>query len=95
MAGVFTYHIKNGDKTLAVMFSVPYHYFWYSNWWNIKIYNGKRNADREMFDELYREAENKGDNSWKSGDLQNLGLKFKGYMNDAGKAILQIKVHVC
>ena len=48
-----------------------------------------------MFNELYREAENKGDNSWKSGDLQNLGLKFKGYMNDAGKAILQIKVHVC
>ena len=40
--GVFTYYTQGADKTVAVMFSVPFDYNLYSNWWDVKIYNGMK-----------------------------------------------------
>src|SRR5436309_9244100 len=37
-SGVVVYHIKDYNLSLAFMWSVPY--LFYSNWWNIKIYEG-------------------------------------------------------
>ena len=39
-AGVIVYHIKDYNLSLALMWSVPYSYLFYSNWWNLKVYEG-------------------------------------------------------
>jgi hypothetical protein len=39
-AGVIVYHIKNCNLSLAFMWSVPLVYLFYSNWWNLKVYEG-------------------------------------------------------
>ncbi|XP_020602115.1 DELTA-actitoxin-Ucs1a-like [Orbicella faveolata] len=37
VVGVVAYYIPRIDKTLAVMFSVPFDYNLYQNWWNAKL----------------------------------------------------------
>jgi hypothetical protein len=39
-AGVIVYHIKDYNLSLAFMWSVPLVYLFYSNWWNLKVYEG-------------------------------------------------------
>lgn len=46
-AGVITYHLGDRNSTLAIMWSVPFDYNIYSNWWNIKIYDGHRDANKD------------------------------------------------
>ena len=38
---VLTYYIPDTDKTLAVIFSVPFDYNLYSNWFDVWLYSGK------------------------------------------------------
>nr|A0A345GPN1.1 RecName: Full=Nigrelysin; Short=Ng; AltName: Full=Actinoporin; AltName: Full=DELTA-actitoxin-Ani1a; Short=DELTA-AITX-Ani1a; AltName: Full=Pore-forming toxine; Short=PFT; Flags: Precursor [Anthopleura nigrescens]AXG64230.1 nigrelysin precursor [Anthopleura nigrescens] len=91
VVGVITYTMGDGN-TLAVMFSVPYDYNWYSNWWNVKIYHGKVRASQKMYEDLYYyRSPFKGDNGWHERNL-GYGLKSKGFMNSSGAALLQIKV---
>nr|Q86FQ0.1 RecName: Full=DELTA-sagatoxin-Srs1a; Short=DELTA-SATX-Srs1a; AltName: Full=Cytolysin Src-1; AltName: Full=Src I; Flags: Precursor [Sagartia elegans]AAP04347.1 cytolysin I precursor [Sagartia elegans] len=89
--GVFTYYLSDGN-TLAVLFSVPFDYNFYSNWWNVKIYSGKRNADYDMYHELYYDANPfEGDDTWEYRYL-GYGMRMEGYMNSPGEAILKITV---
>ena len=39
--GVFTYYIPALDKTLAIMYSVPFDFNLFRNWWNVKLYSGR------------------------------------------------------
>ena len=39
-SGVIVYHIKDYNLSLAFMWSVPFIYLFYSNWWNFKVYDG-------------------------------------------------------
>nr|AAB31198.1 equinatoxin II=pore-forming toxin [Actinia equina=sea anemones, venom, Peptide, 180 aa] [Actinia equina] len=89
--GVLAYLMSDGN-TLAVLFSVPYDYNWYSNWWNVRIYKGKRRADQRMYEELYYNLSPfRGDNGWHTRNL-GYGLKSRGFMNSSGHAILEIHV---
>ena len=93
--GVFTYcfRIRGILKTLAVMYSVPFDYNWYSNWWNVKLYSGNKKASRSIFNDLYYYSNPfKGDNSWHYKGLGS-NLKFWGAMSSSGQSTLQIKVY--
>ena len=92
-AGVMAYYIPDLGVTLAVMFSVPFDYNFYSNWWNVKIYKGEERAWEHMFDDLYHSYSNpfKGDNSWRERKL-GYGLKMRGSMSSSGQATLEIHV---
>lgn len=50
---MFTYYTQGADKTVAVMFSVPFDYNLYSNWWDVKIYNGMKRATYDMYEDMY------------------------------------------
>lgn len=91
VVGVLTYYIPAKGSTLAVMWSVPFDYNLYSNWWNVKLYNGKKRPDHAMYKELYYDADPFRAGSW---DTKNLGggLKCRGFMTTPGEAKLQIKV---
>ena len=51
--GVLTYYIPDIDKTLAVMYSVPFDYNWYSNWFDVWLYSGKRRANYNLWYQMY------------------------------------------
>lgn len=48
--GVFAYYIGDMDKTLAVMYNDPYKV---ANRWNVRLYDGEKEADYYMFSDLY------------------------------------------
>nr|Q93109.1 RecName: Full=DELTA-actitoxin-Aeq1b; Short=DELTA-AITX-Aeq1b; AltName: Full=Equinatoxin V; Short=Eqt V; Short=EqtV; AltName: Full=Equinatoxin-5; Flags: Precursor [Actinia equina]AAC05720.1 equinatoxin V precursor [Actinia equina] len=91
VVGVLAYAMSDGN-TLAVLFSIPFDYNLYSNWWNVKVYKGHRRADQRMYEELYYNLSPfRGDNGWHNRDL-GYGLKGRGFMNSSGQSILEIHV---
>ena len=91
VVGVLAYYIPNIDKTLAVMFSVPFDYNWYQNWWNAKLYSGNKDASYDQYNDLYYHANPFKANGWQERSL-GFGLKFRGSMSASGQATLEIKV---
>lgn len=89
--GVFTYYIPALDKTLAVMYSVPFDLNLFSNWWNVKLYSGRREADKKTFSDMDGSDRVKGDNTWHTKKLGS-GLYVKGAMGSTGQSKLEIKV---
>ena len=89
--GVMTYYIPKMHRTLAVMFSIPYDYTWYSNWWNVELNYGYHKADYTMYYGLYYEDPMKGDHHWHGKNLGQ-GLYARGAMSDSSKATLEIHV---
>ena len=90
--GVFTYYIPGKHATLAVMWSVPFDYNWYQNWWNVKLYSGKGKATQGVYEDLYYDANPFRANGWHTRNL-GYGLKFRGSMSSSGKATLEIHVN--
>nr|A0A2Z5Z9H5.1 RecName: Full=Deep sea actinoporin Cjtox II; AltName: Full=DELTA-actitoxin-Cja1b; Short=DELTA-AITX-Cja1b; Flags: Precursor [Cribrinopsis japonica]BBC77265.1 actinoporin [Cribrinopsis japonica] len=89
--GVLAYSMSDGN-TLGILFSVPYDYNWYENWWNIKVYSGSKRANKWMYENLYYNASpHKGDNGWHEKSL-GYGLKSRGYMASSGQTKLEIRV---
>ena len=91
-AGVLAYYIESERKTLAVMWSVPYSYVSYENWWNVKLYRGKRRADNNMYEELYYDASPFKADGWHDRNLGS-GLSASGSMSSSGIATLDIEVY--
>ena len=96
--GVLTYYIPVLDKTLAVMYSVPFDYNLYRNWWNVKLYSGRLEASKKTFREMYRSDKVergpfKGDNTWHTKKLGS-GLCVKGAMGSTGQSKLEITVGI-
>ena len=90
--GVFTYHTSEG-YTIAVMWSVPFDYNLYSNWWNVLALPGKEVANSDLFERMYSSDGEpfKGDNEWKIKNL-DFGLKVRGAMAESGQATMEIHV---
>lgn len=89
--GMFTYYMPDAEKTLAVMFSVPYDYRLFDNWWNAKVYRGKKKADSGTWNELYHENPFKGDGSWCNKEIGE-GYRMKGVMTGAAACTLELKI---
>ena len=74
------------------MFSVPYDYTWYSNWWDVRLYPGyHKKADYNLYYSMYHGNPEKGDHQWHARRLDS-ELYFRGAMSDSGKASLWIQV---
>ena len=86
-----TYCIPKLRKTLAVMFSVPYDYNWYSNWWDVRLYPGYERADYYLWKKMYYGNPIKADHSRHTRILGS-GLYSRGGMTDNGAARLEIHV---
>ena len=89
--GCLAYYIPDIDKTLAVMWSVPFDYNWYENWWNAKLYNGDTRANYDKYEDLYYDADPFKANGWHERSLGS-GLKYRGSMSSSGTATLEIHV---
>lgn len=90
IVGVFAYYMKDVNKTIAVMFSVPFDYNLYSNWWSVKIYPGKETATHEMYESMYYNDPFKGDNGWHTENVD--GFQVKGTMTNGGECLLQLRI---
>jgi hypothetical protein len=58
---VLVYEIPDRKISLAVMFSVPYDYNWYSNWWDVKAFSGKITPEYWLYKDMYYGSPYKGD----------------------------------
>ena len=85
------YYIPSIGKTLAVMFSVPFDYNLYQNWWNAKLYPGNQRASYKQYHELYYDADPFKANGRHDRTLGS-NLKFSGSMSNTGNATLMIEV---
>ena len=91
--GVLCYYVPQMYKSVCVMFSVPFDYNWYSNWWNVKIYQGRANVGASIYEDMYNDDPFKGDDKYHSKYLGH-GLNLKrGCMSSSGTAALQIVIH--
>ena len=88
--GVFAYYMKDAHKTIAVMFSVPFDYNIFSNWWNVKIYPGKERATHDVYKSMYYNDPFKGDNGWHVKNVD--GFQVKGTMTSCGGCLLQLRI---
>ena len=88
--GVLVYQTSD-DKTLAVMWSVPYNFWFYRSWWNVKMYDGTRDASEAMYQEMYANAEYNGDNRWRDRIIGQ-GYTIKGTMACSSAPSLEIQV---
>ncbi|XP_073235740.1 DELTA-stichotoxin-She4b-like [Porites lutea] len=91
--GVFTYYIRALDKTLAIMYSVPFDLNLFRNWWNVKLYGGRREASKQSFKDMDGSDKVKGDNTWHTIKLDS-GVSVKGAMGSTGQSKLEIKVGI-
>ena len=90
VVGVVAFYVPGISKTVAVLFSVPYDYNLYQNWWNVRFYEGERQADYSIYNDLYYSNPFKADVPHER-DLGN-NLKFRGDMSSSGTPTLEIRV---
>lgn len=89
--GVLTYYMPDVQKTIAVLFSVPFDYNLFRNWWDVKAYNGEKRADYYMYRDLYYGNPVRGDDGWYTKNIGE-GYSVKGIMTGAGTCKLQLKI---
>ncbi|MGH0166416.1 UNVERIFIED_CONTAM: hypothetical protein FKN15_050767 [Acipenser sinensis] len=96
--GVLTYDvIKNNDavECIAVMFSVPYDYNWYENWFAIGSFSVGTSCDNNLYNQMYHKEE-KGfiRKQAKAGLIEFTGeaVEIKATMSPASRSIMKIEV---
>ena len=91
--GVMAFYIPDLDKTLAVMFSVPFDYNLSGNRWNVDTYAGKCRADKDMYERMYHKdpLPFMGDNKWHKRSIRS-ELMMTGSMASSGTSTLEIHV---
>ncbi|GBC00370.1 hypothetical protein RclHR1_03830009 [Rhizophagus clarus] len=88
-AGVIVYHIRDYNLSLAFMWSLPFAYVFYSNWWNLKIYEGFVEPNEDLFWKMYYDSPHPGNGNPFSGKLSG-GWSYEGSMGDAGQSVIVI-----
>lgn len=98
--GVLMYDLcerhKEASETLAIMFSVPWDYNLYKNWFAVGIYKKGRICDHSLYKEMYYEKNQK---SFVRAEAVGTGITYKGgshdikaTMNPLEKAIVKVEV---
>jgi hypothetical protein len=90
--GVVTFETENGN-TVAILFSVPFDYTFYRNWWNVEIYQGQRRADSSMYRRLYySDSALKGNDEWQEikDNRVKFGIEVRGVMSSSGNSTLHV-----
>ena len=91
IGGVVAYYMRHVNKTLSVLFSVPIDYNFPSNWWNAKVYPGKKGASYHMYKELYYSDPIKGDDKFHTKAIGE-GFSVKGIMTSRGSCVLEVRI---
>ncbi|KAK1138628.1 DELTA-stichotoxin-Hcr4a-like [Acipenser oxyrinchus oxyrinchus] len=96
--GVLTYDvIKNNDpvECIAMMFSVPFDYNWYKNWFAIGSFTVGKPCDHDLYNRMYHKGE-KGfiRRQATDGVIEFTGeaVEIKATMSAAGRSIMKIEV---
>ncbi|XP_048088360.1 DELTA-sagatoxin-Srs1a-like isoform X2 [Alosa alosa] len=99
--GVMTYDLfertrKGATETLAIMFSVPWDYNVYKNWYAIGIYPVGKECDEALYKGMYYDKEPKG---FVRMEADGSGLTFEGSSMDVkatmcpmGRAIMKVEL---
>lgn len=101
--GVLTYELLEKNpaalpETLAIMFSVPYDYDFYNNWFAVGIYKAGTKCDEELYKQMYNEK-NQAEHGFVREKANGSGINYVGSnleiratMNPLGKAIMKVEV---
>ncbi|XP_020790786.2 actinoporin-like protein [Boleophthalmus pectinirostris] len=99
--GVMTYDLLERSRndyieTLAIMFSIPWDYNLYKNWFAVGIYPRGRNCDKDLFKEMYYDKNPQGftRDEAKGSGINYVGkfLDIKAAMCPLGNAIMSVEV---
>ncbi|KAJ8364599.1 hypothetical protein SKAU_G00134300 [Synaphobranchus kaupii] len=98
--GVLTYNLlqrskKDKMETLSVMFSVPYDYNLYQNWFAVGIHSKGRDCNEALFKEMYYNEESGFVRAEANGSgINYVGshLDIKATMSPVGRSIMKVEV---
>uniref|UniRef100_A0A3Q2WY50 Uncharacterized protein n=1 Tax=Haplochromis burtoni TaxID=8153 RepID=A0A3Q2WY50_HAPBU len=99
--GVFTYDLYDpatdrADNKIAVMFSVPFDYILYSNWYAVGVFDKKTNCDYDLYCKMYHGDERGFIRGKADGhDLIHTvdDVTIKSSMTNSSVATLKVDVH--
>uniref|UniRef100_A0A668S351 Uncharacterized protein n=1 Tax=Oreochromis aureus TaxID=47969 RepID=A0A668S351_OREAU len=95
---VFTYDLQHVSTLqfngrVAVMFSVPYDFNFYSNWYAVGVFDMDKACDQHLYDEMYNKSEQK----FVRGKAKGPSLTYRGAyitvratMSDTYQPILKV-----
>ncbi|XP_004071352.1 DELTA-sagatoxin-Srs1a [Oryzias latipes] len=101
--GVLTYDLfertqKDHVETLAIMFSVPWDYNLYKNWFAVGIHKKGRNCDKDLFKQMYYEKKER-EHGFIRAEATGSGINYvgdyldiKATMCPMGNAIMKVEV---
>ncbi|XP_015241421.1 PREDICTED: DELTA-stichotoxin-Hcr4a-like [Cyprinodon variegatus] len=101
--GVLTYDLFERSQndyieTLAIMFSVPWDYNLYKNWFAVGIYKKGRNCDEALFKEMYYEKKQL-EHGFVRGEANGSGINYIGNFLDIkatmcpmGNSIMKVEI---
>ncbi|KAM4597793.1 actinoporin-like protein [Polymixia lowei] len=99
--GVLTYDLFERSRndyieTMAIMFSVPWDYNLYKNWFAVGIHNKGRSCDEKLYKEMYYEKNQQGfvREAANGSGINYMGsyLDIRATMSPMGKAVMKVEV---
>ncbi|CAK9209695.1 unnamed protein product [Sphagnum troendelagicum] len=92
--GTFSYYIKEKNKTLYVMWSVPLNTIFYENRWSATVVDGEQQANNHTHNAMYNGRSGLPDplksGGWKRRNFN--GFSLNGCMSSNGQATLELDV---
>jgi len=88
--GVLTYDIEGSNRSIAIMWSVPYSYALYDNWFNVHIVDTGTVVDWTLFRRLYSQDPDKAKNG--VAIRAERGFKVTGEMENKKIAALIVTI---
>ncbi len=94
---MITYEIGDLDKRLAIMWSVPYDYVQYENWFKLSVIPSDTKADQALYEDMYYNKHritdgevaqaSAGAHEWKTPDHV-----LTGVMGTSGECTLNVSI---